>query len=175
MSDLDELLAAGDPEFLGELDAVLDPKALRRLARRWCADARPEARALLLAYLSRRLHPFHEPLVVRLFRHAWRVKDDEVMGRFLVLLDCSRSPKGRTIGSACVLRLPSGRRVLTLGEDQRRAYEAYQVFSLPTRRLLQRRAWSYFDRLGRERPERYVPALAEALKRYRRKETSGKN
>lgn len=42
-----------------------------------------------------------------------------------------------------------------------------RLFSIPTRVYLRRRAWRYFRRLGRTAPERYVPAVVEALRRYR--------
>ena len=42
-----------------------------------------------------------------------------------------------------------------------------RLFSVATRRYLRRRAWRYFRKLGKEHPERYVPALAAALKCYR--------
>jgi hypothetical protein len=41
-----------------------------------------------------------------------------------------------------------------------------RLFSVNTRNYLRRRAWRYFRRLGRQHPERYVPALARALTLY---------
>src|SRR5262249_49247550 len=40
--------------------------------------------------------------------------------------------------------------------------ETARLFSLPTRRYLRRRAWLYFRELGRNAPERYVPAVPHA-------------
>lgn len=64
------------------------------------------------------------------------------------------------------------------GEAARRPYPLYEtvrqrnerskrLFSLATRRYLRRRAWRYFRRLGRHNPDRYVAAVAEALRCYR--------
>jgi hypothetical protein len=52
-------------------------------------------------------------------------------------------------------------------EEARRVYERRRLFSVATRRYLRRRAWRYFRKLGKLHPERYVPALAAALKCYR--------
>lgn len=42
----------------------------------------------------------------------------------------------------------------------------FRLFSVATRKYLRRRAWRYFRRLGRQHPERYVSAVAEALRLY---------
>jgi hypothetical protein len=47
-----------------------------------------------------------------------------------------------------------------------RRLEDLRLFSAHTRHYLRRRAWRYFRRLGQEHPERYVPAVAAALKLY---------
>ncbi|HKI30390.1 MAG TPA: hypothetical protein VKA46_00765 [Gemmataceae bacterium] len=52
-------------------------------------------------------------------------------------------------------------------EEYRRQLERCRLFSVATRRYLRRRAWRYFRKLGKEHPERYVAALAAALKGYR--------
>ena len=78
--------------------------------------------------------------------------------------DVMRSPEGTTMfrptGSAAHRPTP-------LAEDMRQRLASKRLFSLDTRRYLRRRAWRYFRKLGREYPERYVPALAAALKCYR--------
>jgi hypothetical protein len=51
-------------------------------------------------------------------------------------------------------------------EKLRGKLERFRLFSLATRRYLQRRAWRYFRRLGKTHPERYVPAITEALALY---------
>src|SRR5262249_45752966 len=40
------------------------------------------------------------------------------------------------------------------------------LFSVPTRNYLRRRAWRYFRKLGRQSPDRYIPAISVALKLY---------
>jgi hypothetical protein len=44
--------------------------------------------------------------------------------------------------------------------------EKLRLFSVHTRNYLRRRTWRYFRKLGKEKPERYVPALTEGLKLY---------
>jgi hypothetical protein len=51
-------------------------------------------------------------------------------------------------------------------EKLRGKLERFRLFSLATRRYLQRRAWRYFRRLGKTHPERYVTAITEALVLY---------
>ncbi|WP_165075511.1 hypothetical protein [Paludisphaera rhizosphaerae] len=50
---------------------------------------------------------------------------------------------------------------------RRKDFAQWRLFSVATRHYLRRRAWRYFRRLGRLAPERYVPAVKEALLRYR--------
>jgi hypothetical protein len=52
-------------------------------------------------------------------------------------------------------------------EKLRGKLERFRLFSLATRRYLQRRAWRYFRRLGKTHPERYIAAITEALALYR--------
>src|SRR5205823_4180243 len=40
------------------------------------------------------------------------------------------------------------------------------LFTYKTRHYLQRRAWRYFRRVGFQKPEKFVPAVADALRRY---------
>jgi hypothetical protein len=51
-------------------------------------------------------------------------------------------------------------------EPDRKKLERLRLFSVPTRQYMRRRAWRYFRRLGRTRPERYVAAISEALALY---------
>ncbi|MFN4261528.1 MAG: hypothetical protein ACK4RK_19770 [Gemmataceae bacterium] len=44
--------------------------------------------------------------------------------------------------------------------------DQYQLFSVVTRKYLRRRAWRYFRKLGKQHPERYVPAITVILKQY---------
>jgi hypothetical protein len=52
-------------------------------------------------------------------------------------------------------------------ESDRQRSERGRLFSVATRRYLQRRAWRYFRKLGKQHPERYVPAVTAALRCYR--------
>ncbi|WP_406699161.1 hypothetical protein V5E97_09810 [Singulisphaera sp. Ch08] len=52
-------------------------------------------------------------------------------------------------------------------EARRKDLAHYRLFSVVTRHYLRRRAWRYFRRLGRNTPERYIPAVKEALLQYR--------
>jgi hypothetical protein len=53
-----------------------------------------------------------------------------------------------------------------IDEKTRQQYERCRLFSLSTRKYLRRRAWRYFRRLGKQHPERYIPAVSAALKHY---------
>ena len=50
--------------------------------------------------------------------------------------------------------------------------ERLRLFSVHTRNYLRRRTWRYFRELGKQHPERYVPALVEALKLYTDEDTA---
>jgi hypothetical protein len=54
----------------------------------------------------------------------------------------------------------------TLTPAMRQKLLRYRLFSVHTRNYLRRRAWRYFRRLGKQQPERYVPAIVQALKLY---------
>jgi hypothetical protein len=106
------------------------------------------------------------------------------MARFLVLLDRSVRRKrqtryryewqSRTSWEEETLRVPPGTTMprpmqlgqLALLEEYRRDFESCRLFSVHTRNYLRRRAWRYFRGLGKHQPERYVPAVVAALKRY---------
>ncbi len=93
-----ELYARGDLGFVAELRFLHDAERLGDLAARWLADARPEARRLLIAYLSGPMNAYrHEALVKRLFKAAERAGDDELMGLFLAAFDRSIRSRRKTI------------------------------------------------------------------------------
>ncbi len=46
-----------------------------------------------------------------------------------------------------------------------------RLYTVPTRNYLKRRSWRYFRKLGKQNPERYVPAVTEALLRYKNDDT----
>lgn len=52
-------------------------------------------------------------------------------------------------------------------DARRKDLARYRLFSVATRHYLRRRAWRYFRRLGRTAPDRYIPAVKEALLQYR--------
>jgi hypothetical protein len=54
-----------------------------------------------------------------------------------------------------------------LPRDRLKDLEKLRLFSIPTRHYLRRRSWRYFRKLGRNRAERYVPAVVQALVQYR--------
>ena len=43
---------------------------------------------------------------------------------------------------------------------------AFQLFSVHTRHYLRRRAWRYFRKIAKQQPDRYVPAVVQALNLY---------
>jgi hypothetical protein len=78
--------------------------------------------------------------------------------------DVMRTPEGTT------MQRPAGQaahRLQPITERTRQQLERKRLFSLATRRYLRRRAWRYFRKLGKQHPERYVPAVAALLKCYR--------
>ncbi len=112
------LLDAGDPSFVAALRAIRDSAALADFASVWHADARPEARQLLLAYLDELPNaPGHEGLIKRLFKRAEAAGDDAAMARFLVLTD------RLIVRRRVVLDPPRVETFPTLGEAMRRGAE----------------------------------------------------
>jgi hypothetical protein len=117
---------------------------------------------------------------------AEQAADDEVMSRFLVLFDRSvrrvrRNQRHydwqtRASWEEERIRVPSGQTMPRnipwdhnprWDEVYRRRVEHFILFSVHTRYYLRRRTWRYFRKLGKQHPERYVAAVAAALKLYR--------
>jgi hypothetical protein len=76
--------------------------------------------------------------------------------------------KNRVPRSRVVWR-PKGKdahRPYPIDERFRKKLERGHLFRVATRRYLRRRAWRFFRKLGKQQPERYVSAVAAALKRY---------
>ncbi|MBX9628733.1 MAG: hypothetical protein K2X82_33375 [Gemmataceae bacterium] len=183
---LRELFEAGSPEFVDAIRQVMDAKALAPFAETWYTDPRIEARKLLNLYLARPLNsPRHEPLVKRLFKFADNAGDDATMARFLVALDRSVRRRAktrrrwdyqareyveeRTVNTPGDTALPRDDRYYTghwYEQNRDRLTDGKFLFSVATRGYLRRRAWRYFRRLGRQAPERYIPAVSVALKQY---------
>jgi hypothetical protein len=179
---LDELRERSDPAFVDELRRSSDADRLGALAARWYGDQRPESRRLLLEYLRRPLNSFrHEALVKRLFKLAESTGDDEAMAHFLTALDRSvrrkvfrhrrsvqRGKKWDTWEEEWLKAPPRTTMPRDAGQRSRMkdGEENCWLFSVHTRNYLRRRAWRYFRRLGRQHPERYIPAVLAALKLY---------
>ncbi len=173
-----ELFEQGDPEFVDELRRSADADRLGAFAATWYADRRPESRTLLFEYLARPLNaPRHEALVKRLFKLAEKAEDDQVLGWFLAAFDRSVRRKiekqqrydwrSRTSWIEEYASVPPGTTIPKLNFRQVAGdSKLLRLFSVRTRNYLRRRAWRYFRKLGKQHPERYVPAVAAALKVY---------
>ena len=186
---LDEYFDREDGRFVEALRAVTSPKKLAAFVERWKRDPRPWARMQVLAYLAEPLsRPGHQVVVKRLFKHAEKQQDDELMAAFLPAFDRLVRRRRRTLQrydwstrrswSEEVLVTPRN----TIPQDlQRRCRNPYtgetiaipvrltprmRLFSYRTRYYLRRRAWRYFRRMGFQRPEDYPRCVAAALKRY---------
>ncbi len=168
---LEEYFAAGAPQFLDELLKVHAAKKLGAFAERWFKDARPWAREQLWAYLDRPLNtPGHEPLVKRLFKAAEAAGDDAAMSRFMAAFDRSiRREKRRRYNwqTRDTEEIPSTPRVTMPRDGRAYSHPDLRLYSVHTRRYLQRRAWRYFRRLGFRDPKRYRAAVLQALPLYR--------
>jgi len=188
----EELLERGDPAFVVELRRISEADRLGTFAAKWLADSRPTSRSLLLQYLSLPFNAFrHEPLLKRLFKLAEAQQDDTVMARFLVgadrLIRRVRRTRYRyesatreqwteeTLGIPRGTMLPKDPRALRhvdpdtgdlvisgRAEKQNRM----RLFSVHTRHYLRRRVWRYFRQIGKTDPQRYIPAVVDALKQY---------
>jgi hypothetical protein len=170
---LEEYFAAGAPQFLDELLKVHAAKKLGPFAERWFKDPRPWARGQLHAYLDRPFNtPGHEPLVKRLFKQAEAAGDDASMARFLAAFDRGvrrKKTKRYDASSRQIEEVPKTPRVTIPRENfgWHLLHPETRLFSVHTRRYLQRRAWRYFRRLGARDPKRYRAAILEALPLYR--------
>lgn len=178
---VEEALASGDSRFVELIRACEDGKGLARIVERWKKDFRPWAREQIFAYLKEPMNrPNHHVVVKRLFKHAYVNGDDEVVGAFMVAFDrlverrkvrrhrvISWRPYRSETDEALVAWadvIPPNR---TSNDLRFIPISQFDLFSNRTRNYLRRRAWRYFRRLGHQKPERYVPALAGALARYR--------
>jgi hypothetical protein len=180
------MFQAGAPEFVEAVRRTVNADALATFAEMWYTDSRVEAKRLLFYYLERPLNsPRHEPLVKRLFKFADAAGDDAVMARFLVGFDRTiRRRRGtkekynyqrREYEQYEAVVTPSD---TTLPRDDYHYRSQWYnpatatftrgkfLFSVPTRNYLRRRAWRYLRKLGRNNPDRYVPAVCTALKLY---------
>lgn len=176
----------GAPEFVDALRLTVNAAALATFAETWWTDTRIDAKRLLFAYLDRPFNaPRHEPLVKRLFKFAEAAGDDAVMARFLVGFDRTIRRRRKTKErynykkrateqyevvsnppNTVLSREDAHYRGAWLTQNREQIVAGKFLFSLATRTYLRRRAWRYFRKLGRSKPERYVPAACAALKLY---------
>ncbi|MCC9600191.1 hypothetical protein LOC67_06435 [Stieleria sp. JC731] len=178
-----ELFEAGDPAFVDELCRCDNADALGSFANTWFSDRRPEARAFLSRYLDQPLSHFrHEALVKRLFKLAEKAGDDEVMAWMMVAFDRSirrklvksyrydwttrESWEEETAAVPAGTEMPRDPRILKWKRSPRGRLPVLRLFSLKTRRYLQRRSWRYFRQLGLSDPVRYLKGVSYALCRY---------
>ncbi len=180
------LFQSGSPEFVEAVRQRVNAVGLAPFAETWYNDTRIEARRLLFSYLEQPLNAArHEPLVKRLFKLADKAGDDAVMARFLVGFDrtirrkrvvtTQWEPRTRSHEQVEIISTPPD---TTLPRDDRMYLGSWFVqnrekftkgkflFSVATRQYLRRRAWRYFRKLGKNHPDRYIPAVSTALKLY---------
>jgi hypothetical protein len=157
-----ELYDSADDSFLNVvLDYSDNFKPILSLIERWKKDTRPWARKLKFEFLFGKKSPWQcRPVFKRLFKQAWVDRDHELMGAFMVALDCCIRRQRRTrhryvqrtLETTEYLRLP--------------VYPRGLGFSTPTKHYLRRRAWRYFRRLGHADAIGYRSGIASALVRY---------
>jgi hypothetical protein len=159
--------AAADDEVMGRILVAFD-RSLRRVLKKQRASAsqvvaaRDQAEALAEQWRAQGYQAGYWP------NWARNAEGRYVEQGFLVhrswLTDAPRVPDGTTLWRPYRDRAHGP---YPLPEEDRRRLERCRLFSVATRRYLRRRAWRYFRKLGRLHPQRYVPALAAALKCYR--------
>jgi len=170
----EEYFASENPAFVETIRNANQPKALAAFADRWKKDPRPWAREQLLVYLAQPLNcPGHQPIIKHLFKYAEETGDHEVMVAFLVAFDRLVRREIRTKHrwdfrsrtSYEEEKLVTPRNVIQ--PDLVRSSDTARLFKYRTRYYLRRRAWRYFRRLGHREPTKYIPALINALERYK--------
>ncbi|HPF38418.1 MAG TPA: hypothetical protein P5081_16870 [Phycisphaerae bacterium] len=185
---LDELFAAEDDRLLSYLRNVRVPTLLSTVVERLKSDTRDWARRQIIAYFEEPLDcRGHELVVKRLFKHAEERGDDEIMGVCAVAFDrVVRRVRRRRYYFDSVARSDRQGEFLTSPHNRiaphiaeprpRGAYggpaDDYRprvddrLFTYRTRYYLRRRVWRYFRFLGYSNPDRYVPGIAHALRRF---------
>lgn len=166
---VEEYFASGDPRFRSELLTVNAPRKLAPFAEKWIKDTRPWSRQMMRDFVLDRSfeRPPFKPLVKRLFKLAEAAGEDRVMAWFLVAGDLS------------IRRAERKRYNWQLRDQETFLKQAFpprhdgEAFTVHTRHYLRRRAWRYFRRLGFRDPNRYLPAVLEALLLYRDADVDG--
>jgi hypothetical protein len=189
---VDESFAAGDSAFVERVRTISSPKYLAALADRWKKDARPWAREQIFRYLELPLdRPGHQPVVKRLFKHAEKTDDAELMGAFLLAFDRLvrrrrrmryrydwqtrqswqeedlYAPRDQMPGAPNRREFRNPRTGETMPARPAHSPKQGRLFSYATRNYLRRRVSRYFRRLGFQQPSEYPAAVAAALARYR--------
>lgn len=183
----EECFAAEDVRFVEVLRGLAEPKGLAALTSRWLADPRPWARTQMLRYLNEPFdRPGHAVVVKRLFKHAETTNDAALMAAFLAAFDClvrrvRRKVTNWDYASRSYFTEETLHTQRNWFRGPRREYnyrtkqetlvpqpprKTDRLFHYRTRYYLQRRAWRWFRRLGFQKPDAYVPAIAAALVRY---------
>lgn len=186
---IEELFAAGSPQFLPMLRQFVDPAPMAAFAERWLRDSRPWAREQMLAYIDLPLNAGnHNSLVKRLFKGAESRKDDELMAAWAVAFDAlvRRERRKRSRWDQATRRTVRETH-LSVPRDRLYYFPGYRyqnpvtgkwttygrpewrgkrLFSYHTRYYLRRRAWRYFRSLGFRRPTDYVPAVTRLIGAY---------
>jgi hypothetical protein len=147
--------AAGDDELMGAFLALFD-RSIRKAKRRRSEyrykqfSDRADAERQLAAWRAEgfEVHPVSQ-FSGRIYASANRSRD--------VVIVPANTTMFRPQGDAARKPPPA----VSPRELQRR-----RLFTPRTRKYLRRRAWRYFRNLGKNHPERYVPAVAAALRRY---------
>lgn len=197
---VEEFFDAEDERFLPLLRQQYPPAALAAFADRWKKDPRPWAREQIVEYLSLPFDvPAHHPVVKRLFKHAEKTRDSNLMGVFLRVFDrlvrkvrkkvrrweydtvTRRSSVHedevlKTEGTALApwkvneYRNPRTGQKIEYTDYRCQARRGALLFSLATRRYLRRRAWRYFRHLAHRDPTEYFAAISAALGLYEDKD-----
>ncbi|HEY1192348.1 MAG TPA: hypothetical protein VGE74_32290 [Gemmata sp.] len=180
------MFQAGAPEFVEGVRQLTSAPPLATFAETWWTDPRIDTKRLLFAYLELPFNaPRHEPLVKRLFKFADTTGNDAVMARFLVGFDRTirrrRATKQKynsrrrnyeqyealvTPGDTVLSRDDRSYSGPWFAQNREQFTAGKFLFSVATRNYLRRRAWRYFRKLGRQHPDRYLPAVCTALKLY---------
>ena len=187
---LDECFAAGDDRFLAEWIKFRSPEIITAYVQQWVADSRPWARQQMINYLAMDLNfPGHELFVKRAYRHFESVRDNEMLGHFMVTFDrlvrrsrvavprWDRSTRELIQDEHLFARpnktvMPETGRTGTYGTGKhQRTFPLPDIRNKPknrlfrhrTRNFLRRRVWRYFRWLSYKNPTEYLAAISRAL------------
>ncbi|MEM9109336.1 MAG: hypothetical protein AAGC72_04880 [Planctomycetota bacterium] len=192
---LDELFAAREDGFVDQLRLFHSPKKLESFVEKWKSAPGDWAYEQVGVYFDKPLDaPGHEVVIKRLFKHYEEEQKDEAVAWCMTAFDrlvrrvrrrshrydwrtgqawveeALYAPHNRTHheseASERQVRNPFTGEMVKMRVPPIRNKPGNRLFSYATRHYLRRRAWRYFRRLGFMSPDRYLPGLAHALKRY---------